>query len=260
VIRATSDAQERRYANFWRSYTESISPLENNYQGKIRRHFYKLRAETLHNITERAGARSVQRALDPQDIEGVLFAIDPARRELQTLSDPLFGQAYEMGGALVVAELGLDAAFLIDSNAARIFLEQKIIRVVGINITVREQLRATLLQGLLDSDTLLELTERIKRVMNAANSRSLTIARTEIGQAMSGGRYEAMRQHQITSHMWLSSRDAVVRESHAPKTGVDGEIREIGTPFSNGLLFPLDPDGAAEEICCCRCVAVAQVT
>jgi len=254
--RAHDDARERRYAKFWRSYTEAVSHFEENYQGKIRRHFYKLRAETLHNLTEIAGARSLRREIEDQDIESILFAVDPARRELQTFSDPLFTQAYAVGGALVVAELGIDKEFLIDSNAARSFLEQKVIRVVGINETVREQLRASLLQGLDESDTLLQLVERVKRVMNSANSRSLTIARTEIGQAMSGGRYEAMREQQIDEQMWLSSRDTVVRESHAPKTGVDGEIRALGTPFSNGLLFPLDPHGTAEECVNCRCVGV----
>ena len=34
---------------------------------------------------------------------------------------------------------------------------------------------------------------------------------------------------------------------------VDGEIRELDEPFSNGLMFPGDPAGGAAEVVNCRC-------
>ena len=42
----------------------------------------------------------------------------------------------------------------------------------------------------------------------------------------------------------------MTRPSHRQ---VDGEIRELDEEFSNGLQFPGDPHGAAEEVCGCRC-------
>lgn len=49
---------------------------------------------------------------------------------------------------------------------------------------------------------------------------------------------------------WDSALDSRTRESHVK---VDGEIREVDKLFSNGLMFPGDPNGEAAEVCNCRC-------
>lgn len=51
---------------------------------------------------------------------------------------------------------------------------------------------------------------------------------------------------------WDASLDARTRDSHAR---VDGEIRELDEKFSNGLMFPGDPNGAAAEVVNCRCTS-----
>ena len=49
---------------------------------------------------------------------------------------------------------------------------------------------------------------------------------------------------------WDSTLDGRTRPSHQK---VDGEIRELDEPFSNGLMFPGDPAGGAGEVVNCRC-------
>ena len=49
---------------------------------------------------------------------------------------------------------------------------------------------------------------------------------------------------------WDSTLDARTRHSHAL---VDGEVKEIEEVFSNGLMFPGDPNGRAAEVINCRC-------
>lgn len=49
---------------------------------------------------------------------------------------------------------------------------------------------------------------------------------------------------------WDSTLDGRTRPSHQR---VDGEIRELDEKFSNGLMFPGDPDGGAAEVVNCRC-------
>ena len=49
---------------------------------------------------------------------------------------------------------------------------------------------------------------------------------------------------------WDSTLDARTRDSHAQ---IDGEIKELDEKFSNGLMFPGDPNGAAAEVVNCRC-------
>lgn len=49
---------------------------------------------------------------------------------------------------------------------------------------------------------------------------------------------------------WDATLDGRTRDSHAQ---VDGEIRELDKPFSNGLMYPGDPSGGAAEVINCRC-------
>lgn len=49
---------------------------------------------------------------------------------------------------------------------------------------------------------------------------------------------------------WDSTLDARTRNSHIK---VDGEVKELDEKFSNGLMFPGDPNGVAAEVIHCRC-------
>lgn len=51
---------------------------------------------------------------------------------------------------------------------------------------------------------------------------------------------------------WIAIEDNRTRLSHS-HAGVDGERVPLDAPYSNGLMFPGDPNGDAEEVCNCRC-------
>ncbi len=95
-------------------------------------------------------------------------------------------------------------------------------------------------------------------VLGGLDARADRIANTETGKAYNGARMEEMKLNKIEQHQWLSSRDAFVRETHQPSIGVDGEIREVGEPFSNRVTFPgQGPPAPASEVVNCRCTTVA---
>lgn len=87
-----------------------------------------------------------------------------------------------------------------------------------------------------------------------ALARAMTIARTEGHriqvQAGMDANYRAKEKGADVLKQWDSTMDSATRESH---TKVDGEIRELDKPFSNGLMFPGDPSGGAAEVVNCRC-------
>lgn len=92
-------------------------------------------------------------------------------------------------------------------------------------------------------------------------SRSYTIARTETGTAMNYAEHEGARQARedlnlIMTKSWISSRDDRVRETHIE---IDGETVPFERPFSNGMQYPMDPDGEAGEVINCRCVMIENV-
>ena len=62
---------------------------------------------------------------------------------------------------------------------------------------------------------------------------------------------EGYKQAGLTTKIWVAVQDGETRDSHAI---TDGEEKPINMAFSNGLMFPGDPNGSAEEVINCRCV------
>lgn len=85
-------------------------------------------------------------------------------------------------------------------------------------------------------------------------------ARTMMTSAENGGRldsYERAEEMGISMEkQWLATLDGRTRHSHAEQDGEHVPIRE---EFSNGLMFPADPDGDPREVYNCRCTMVAVV-
>ena len=91
-------------------------------------------------------------------------------------------------------------------------------------------------------------------LINHLPERAERIAQTETAKAHNGARLEEMKRNKVKKHIWMSSRDAVVRDSHR----IDGQAVFVGEPFSNGVIFPGDSASApAEEVVNCRCTTVA---
>ena len=51
---------------------------------------------------------------------------------------------------------------------------------------------------------------------------------------------------------WIAIEDSRTRLSHS-HAGVDGQTQDLNEPFTNGLLYPGDPEGDAAEVINCRC-------
>lgn len=85
-----------------------------------------------------------------------------------------------------------------------------------------------------------------------------TIAVTEYRSAYNYGQNHAVEaldekvseDNQKVVRTWTTAGDEDVRESHQQ---VDGEERDVGENFSNGLLHPCDPNGSPEDVINCRC-------
>lgn len=55
---------------------------------------------------------------------------------------------------------------------------------------------------------------------------------------------------------WLATLDSRTRHSHAM---LDGKTVDNQEPFSNGCMFPGDPQGPPQEVYNCRCTLLAKV-
>jgi HK97 family phage portal protein len=86
------------------------------------------------------------------------------------------------------------------------------------------------------------------------DARSTMIARTESAGALSQGSWDQAQEmgDLYQSKEWLAFSDAETRETHTACMA-QGRIG-INEPFTNGLMYPLDPTGPAAEVVNCRCV------
>mgnify|MGYP001807499735 CR=1 FL=1 len=88
--------------------------------------------------------------------------------------------------------------------------------------------------------------------------RGEVIGRTETMAAINGSRHQAWEQAaarggftvDTVTKSWSAVRDARTRDSHRH---MNGEAVTLSQRFSNGLMFPGDPEGAIAEIANCRC-------
>lgn len=84
----------------------------------------------------------------------------------------------------------------------------------------------------------------------AKDSRTKTAAATEMHDALNYGVQEGMIQGGVEVKQWVTMMDGHERDWHAALDGETVGIREV---FSNGLSYPGDPIGSAEEVANCRC-------
>jgi uncharacterized protein with gpF-like domain len=99
-----------------------------------------------------------------------------------------------------------------------------------------------------------EITRNVASYAQISKNKAMRIVRTEghriTETAASNAQKRAKDRGVDIVKIWDSTLDGKTRPSHMR---VDGEIREIGKKFSNGLEFPGDPSGKAAEVINCRC-------
>lgn len=109
----------------------------------------------------------------------------------------------------------------------------------------------------------------VERMMGRYSDRLLqlrgeTVARTESMAALNQSNVEAYQQaidtgtvrQQDVRKVWVSTHDGRTRDSHR---AIDRESVGINDRFSNGLMYPGDPNGPASEIVNCRCTMLVRV-
>ena len=117
-------------------------------------------------------------------------------------------------------------------------------------------------QGILQGESIDNLAKRValgttQQDMNAAirNARTATTCAQNAGRTQSYQR--AVNMGIELYQVWLAALDSRTRSSHRH---MDGEkvkvVKGKKAKFSNGLRYPADPDGRAEEVWNCRCTLV----
>jgi len=242
-----ASSQQRRYAA--QRFLMRLRPLESRFEGRLKRFFFELRGAILAQFLQEAlpNAASVK---VPALVERVILLFNPAKQRLRTVSEPFIQQAIEVGGDKL-ADFGI--TFNLGDPAVRDLLTQRSGKIRNVVGTVERNLRRQLADGYEQQETVTQLADRIRDVFNFTSARSNTIARTEMSNAANAASVLGERQAGVERHQWATAGDELVRDTHAAQ---DGEIVALDEPFTNGLLYPGDTAGSAEEVVNCRCTTI----
>ena len=125
----------------------------------------------------------------------------------------------------------------------------------------QKKLNNAITQGIIQGESLDKISKRISDKLASSNKNKMkTFARTAMTGAQNSGRQMQLENAQKLGielqKEWMATLDAHTRDSHK---GLDGEQVDVDKPFTNGLMYPGDPDGDAAEIYNCRCTMVSDI-
>jgi SPP1 gp7 family putative phage head morphogenesis protein len=245
--RASARASSNRA---WKDWVERVlDPNEGRFKKEMVAHFSAQRRAVLSNLD-----RTLNRALSEEEVDAILFDLEEWNEKLLTRTEPIYKQIVADATTDVAADLGGLDVWSESNPVVTNVLAKRGALLVTVNETTRDALREALVAGSQANETPVELAGRINAVFNdGMRARSSAIARTETASTTNEIRAEAMKAEGIERHQWEAAGDEATRESHL---SVNGEIRTIGEPFSNGLLEPGDASAPPEEVVNCRCRAL----
>lgn len=176
--------------------------------------------------------------------------------------DGYIGTMYDLQGQGIPLIMPIDQKAVVQAIQLDSKISKSLYTKLGENVNqLKRTITAELSRGIVTGMSYSQVAQQIKLKMTGtyntkggAFGRALTIARTEGHriqvQAGMNACNDAKSMGADVLKQWDSTLDGLTRPSHRV---ADGEIRELDEEFSNGLMFPGDPNGKAAEVINCRC-------
>lgn len=224
----------------------------------------ELQVGLLNEVLRKLDAEKGYKASIPT-AESLLFDLREAGDAYVASLMPLEEAAVNAGAHHLLGEL-VSGVFDIENPLVREFLARKTLQVRTLPVTVHEQIRGIISDGLSTGANLVEVADQLQALEKGYEFASAErIARTETIGSSNAGSLEAMRQNDIRTKEWVSFIDSRTRSfdhgdefDHADMNGVAVAIDDLFMVpgASKGLNAPGDPEGEAGNIINCRCTVV----
>lgn len=176
--------------------------------------------------------------------------------------DGFIGTMYDLHGQGIPLIMPIDQQAVTRAVQLDSKISKNLYTKMGENVQdLKKNIAAEVSRGIVNGASYADVAQQIKLKMTGtyntnggAMARAMTIARTEGHrvqvQAGFDACYAAKDMGANVLKQWDSALDNRTRPTHRV---VDGEIRELDKPFSNGLQCPGDSSGGAAEVVNCRC-------
>lgn len=260
------DINEEKVINdkIWYQFKLSTEGWERKFKPVLRALFTRQEKETIRNLRDiglkqfRSSFLSVKKENQNQKIDLIIYNEKEAKKAMRKDAKPIITGVLADQAKREITRLGLGIDFDVTNPEVVKWIDAKVFKFADeVEKTTREELRIALREGLKQGDSIDDIEKRIETVFSMARGhRTERIARTETISASNNGTFSAYKQSKVVDEkQWISTRDEKVRPSHQ----IDGEKTGIDDKFSNGLMFPGDPDGGPGEVCNCRCTFKAVI-
>lgn len=205
------------------------------------------------------------RNITPDEIERLLLGNkEQWNREVWRAMEQPLQNIQTLAGSSLAAELGSVFPTTSAPEMLQYMADKQLLIVEGITNPLYNQVRGTIIRVFAEGGNIGTLRNRLTEVLSelrghmgalrdSVGRRAAAIARTETTGAANGSRIETLRAASIAEHEWLSAGDDLVRDGHT----IDGEVAQVGSPFSNSLRYPGDPNVGAALVVNCRCTTLA---
>ena len=196
-----------------------------------------------------------------KQVDGILKRIDVA--EIDNISDYLdvcyseafIGTIFDAHGQGVPVIMPIDQEAMVRAVQLESKISKGLYKRLGEDYgLLKKRITAEISRGISTGMTYGQVATNLKNQTKIGYNNAIRIARTEGHRIQTTATMDAMNGAKERGadvlKQWDATLDGRTRDSHAK---VDGEIREVDKPFSNGLMYPGDPHGTAAEVINCRC-------
>lgn len=173
----------------------------------------------------------------------------------QCYEDGFIGTMYDLQNQGIPLCIPLDQEAMVQAVQLDSKISQGLYTRLGEDVALlKKKITAQVSRGISSGYTFQQIAQQLSGYTKIGYNNAIRIARTEGHriqcQSAMNACHKAKENGADIVKQWDGTLDKRTRDSHAK---VDGEIRELDEPFSNGLMFPGDPNGKAEEVIHCRC-------
>lgn len=218
------------------------------------------RAQIKSKIQSKIYQKQYQQALKDQ-VEGVLnrmqteqFVTVSAYLD-QCYEDGFIGNVFDLHGQGIPLLMPLDQTKMVRAIQLESKISKGLYRRLGEDVALlKKRIAAHVTRSIATGATFAQMAKQLAGQTRIGYNNAVRIARTEGHRIQTTATMDVMGLAKDNGadvvKQWDAALDKRTRKSHQH---VDGEIRELDEPFSNGLMFPGDPDGRASEVINCRC-------
>ncbi|KAF0176440.1 MAG: HK97 family phage portal protein [Limisphaerales bacterium] len=251
----------------WATKAAAREPIEERFLAAVRTVFSAARDEVLAKLKAASDLSAElakhEMALGNAVAADFLFDLGAFKDQLNYALRNVAASALQEAGQAQFAALGRDDVFTMPPPRAVRFLREREKRIEAMADDVFARVRDELQAGLGQGDSLAKLAARIEgEFTGLSRERAVVVAQTEAGAAYGVANDEAIRQADGGSgrlrKVWLTSGLPNTRHSHLEAARRSEQGIPLDQPFSNGLMYPGDETGPAEEVINCRCTLISR--